>query len=196
MLDTFRWSLQLYRVGWKISWWICMLRLVQRTLAPHWREVEINGIILFINLLWLRKSHHLFVELVVNSFKELELMEAFLGYHIVQLMYSLVPTIDSTLWFSLLEPVDLLLLVDVTSALADATDHLVEASPFQSMVEFLDFVQSFLPLLCFDQLTLKPLADEVDSVALSIFGSCIILEWNAHSGNLIVDRLPLRRVSV
>ena len=66
--------------------------------------------------------------------------------------------------------------MDVTSTLADATDHLVEASPFQPMVELLDFIQNFLPLLCFDQLTLKPLADEVDPVALSVFGSCIILE--------------------
>ena len=91
-------------------------------------------------------------------------------------MYSLLPAIDSALGFRLFEPVNLLLLVDVTSALADATDHLVEASPFQPMVELFDFVHNFLPLLCFYQLTLKPLADEVDSVALSIFGSCIILE--------------------
>ena len=86
--------------------------------------------------------------------------------------------------------------MDVASALADATDHLVEASPFQPMVELLDFAMSFLSLLCFDQLTLESLTDEVDPVALSFFGSCIILERHAHSRDFVVDRLPRRGVSV
>ena len=74
-----------------------MLRLVQRTLTPHWREVETDGIILFVDLLRLCKSHHLFVKLIVNSFEELEFTQTFLWYHIVQLVYSLLPAIDSAL---------------------------------------------------------------------------------------------------
>ena len=44
--------------------------------------------------------------------------------------------------------------MDITRTLADATDYLVEAGPFQPVVELLNFVSSFLPLLRFDKLTL------------------------------------------